>query len=87
MNCKYLKNLMRQKKNESFGIRAKNSFGSLLVFLIKKLGQNLLTSVINHKLSILLFGDIKCKGPFPLQAWKKAFFVCFIAFFLRSLQF
>ena len=27
------------------------------------------------------------KGPFPLRAWKKAFFVCFIAFFLRSLQF
>ena len=21
------------------------------------------------------------KGPFPLRAWKKAFFVCFIAFF------
>ena len=29
----------------------------------------------------------KLKGPFPLRAWKKAFFVCFIAFFLRSLQF
>ena len=27
------------------------------------------------------------KGPFPLRAWKKSFFVCFIAFFLRSLQF
>ena len=27
------------------------------------------------------------KGPFPLRAWKKAFFVCFIDFFLRSLQF
>ena len=26
------------------------------------------------------------KGPFPLRAWKKALFVCFIAFFLRSLQ-
>ena len=23
----------------------------------------------------------KSKGPFPLRAWKKAFFVCFIDFF------
>ena len=33
-----------------------------------------------HKISFAL-----PKGPFPLRAWKKAFFVCFIAFFLRSL--
>ena len=29
---------------------------------------------------------LKLKGPFPLRAWKRAFFPCFIAFFLRSLQ-
>ena len=29
---------------------------------------------------------LKSIGPFPLRAWKKAFFVCFIDFFLRSLQ-
>ena len=27
------------------------------------------------------------KGPLPLRAWKRAFFVCFIDIFLRSLQF
>ena len=31
--------------------------------------------------------NFQYKGPFPLQAWKRAFFVCFIDFFLRSLQF
>ena len=27
------------------------------------------------------------KGPFPLRAWKKAFFVCFIAFFCACFSF
>ena len=27
------------------------------------------------------------KGPFPLRAWKKAFFVCFIAFFCARFNF
>ena len=31
--------------------------------------------------------SVKAKGPFPLRAWKRAFFVCFIDIFLRSLQF
>ena len=40
-----------------------------------------------RKCDLLEISSASPKGPFPLRAWKKAFFVCFIAFFLRSLQF
>ena len=39
-----------------------------------------------HK-KYFLKSDIDRKGPFPLRAWKKAFFVCFIAFFCARFNF
>ena len=49
-------------------------------------------AVFKYKRKLALFKtksrfQLYYKGPFPLRAWKKAFFVCFIDFFLRSLQF
>ena len=37
--------------------------------------------------ALCIISNCNPKGPFPLRAWKKAFFVCFIDFFLCSLQF
>ena len=80
LTARFNRRSIKETKNALFHYERgkKHSLFVLLLFFCARFNFNRsLQSKINKR-------DKECS--FPLRAWKKAFFVCFIAFFLRSLQ-